>query len=73
MNRVDELKTRIEAKRHELIAKLKTSEADAQHEALDAKDKIKASLSEFEMNLKDGWDKMSDQVHAKLSSWLAKN
>ena len=73
MNRTDELKTRIEAKRHELIAKLKTSQANAQHDALDAKDKNKASLSELEENLKEGWDKMSDQVHAKLSAWLAKN
>lgn len=66
----DELKDRVEAKRHELMAKLSELRADSRKEARDAYDKAKASLSDLEETLKDGWEKATDVVRSKLNTWL---
>jgi hypothetical protein len=70
ISKSDELKDRIEAKRHELMAKMSEVKADSRKEARDAYDKAKGSLAELEETLKDGWDKMSDVVRSKLNTWL---
>ena len=66
----DELKDRVAARKHEYLAKLKELSADTREEARNSRDRIKAKLDELEENLKDGWDKVSDRVAAKLNSWL---
>jgi hypothetical protein len=68
--RTDELKDRIEARKHELLAKLNELKADARAEAASRRDSIKLRLDEVEAYLKDGWDSVSDAVEQKLNSWL---
>ncbi len=70
LNKSDELKDRIDAKRHELSARLSELKADTRHEAAEARDKIKARLDEVEQYLKDGWERVSDAVKGKLNDWL---
>jgi hypothetical protein len=68
--RTDELKNRIEARKHELLAKLGELKADARAEAADRRDAIKQRLDEVEAYLKDGWENVSSTVEQKLNSWL---
>jgi len=72
LKQTDELKNRIEARKHELMAKYKELEADARAESRQGRDRIKARLDDLETTLKDGWEKMSDSVASKLNSWLEK-
>ena len=74
---MDELKTRIEAKRHELQARLNELKANAQQVASDAKADAKEELSNLETKLKDlsellreGWDNVTDRIGDQLRSWL---
>jgi len=73
ITKADELKDRIEARRHLLQAKLAELKADTRHEAAAAHDKIKKGLDELEDAMKDGWDSMSDALRTKLNSWLDRN
>ena len=66
----DELKDRVEARRHQLMAKLSELKANTRHEAGEARDKIKQGLSDLEDTLRDGWDNVSDAVRTKLNGWL---
>jgi hypothetical protein len=70
LTKTDELKDRISARKHELMAKYKELSADAGSEARDTASKLKARLDELEQHTKDGWDKMTDQVKTKLNEWL---
>jgi hypothetical protein len=70
MEKSDELKDRIEAKRHELMAKLHELKADTRHEATEQRAKLQSKLGQLEKHLKEGWDKMSDAVRIKLDKWL---
>lgn len=70
LDKKDELKDRIEARKHELLSKYNELKADGRAEAAKNRDKIKAKLDELESDLKDGWDKLSDKARAKLNSWL---
>ena len=72
MNKTEELKDRVEAKRHELLAKLNELKADARAEAQEQHHRVREKLSELERTLKDGWDKVSNDVAAKLNEWLKK-
>jgi hypothetical protein len=72
-NTTEELKDRIEARRHLLQAKLAELKADTRHEAGALRDKISAGLADLEDTLKDGWDKVSDGVRTKLNAWLDNN
>jgi hypothetical protein len=73
LTKTDELKDRIEAKRLELRARFDTLKADGRHEAIAAKNKVKQGLDELDDTLRDGWDKVSEAVHAKLDEWLKRN
>jgi hypothetical protein len=68
----DELKDRIEARKHELMSKYNELKADSRAEASTRRDSIKARLSELEDTLKDGWDNVSESVAGKLNGWLEK-
>jgi hypothetical protein len=67
---MDELKDRIEAKKHELLAKISEMKADSRAEVKVQHDKLRAKLHELETHLKDGWDKVTNDVAAKLNEWL---
>lgn len=73
LNKTDELKDRVEAKRLELSARLVTLKADTRHEAIAAKDAVMKGLAELEVTLADGWDKVTDTVKTKLNEWLKSN
>jgi hypothetical protein len=66
----DELRDRIEARKHELLAKYNELKADSRRDAADARTRTKAKLDELEVHLKNGWDKVSDDVRTKLNKWL---
>jgi hypothetical protein len=70
LDKSDELRDRVEARKHELLAKYNELKADSRRDASDARDKVKAKLDELETHLKNGWAKVSDDVRTKLNRWL---
>ncbi|MEZ4365211.1 MAG: hypothetical protein R2939_02850 [Kofleriaceae bacterium] len=70
ISNTDQLKDRINVRKHELMAKLDELKADTRRDAADARDKVKAKLDELEDNLKDGWENLSDSVKDRLNKWL---
>ncbi|MDX2091972.1 MAG: hypothetical protein SFX73_29180 [Kofleriaceae bacterium] len=66
----DELKDRIEARKHDLLSKLHELKADTRREAIEASDVARAKLEELEQYLKDGWTNVSEATRAKLNRWL---
>jgi hypothetical protein len=73
---VASLETRIGALKQELIAKLTELQDGAEDGVAEARDKIKARLSELAHIVKagvvDGWENINAATTAKLDSWLAK-
>ncbi len=65
-NKTEELKDRIDAKRHELQARLSELKADNRAEAREQSSRIKLRLDELEDYLKEGVDK----ARLKLDEWL---
>ena len=68
--RTDELRDRVEARKHELLAKYNELKADVRHETGAARDRIRGQLDEVEHHLKQGWDKLTEDVRTKLNQWL---
>jgi len=68
--KTDALKDRVEARKHELLAKLNDLKADTRTDASEARVKVKHKLDELELHLREGWDRLSDATRAKLDSWL---
>jgi hypothetical protein len=66
MSNTNELKDRIEAKKHELLARLNELKADSRAESREQQSKIKLRLDELEGYVKEGWDKAT----VKLNEWL---
>jgi hypothetical protein len=62
----DQLKDRVEARKHELLAKYNTLKADTRAEAAATRDKLKKKLDEVEDYVKEGWD----AAKVKLDKWL---
>ena len=73
LTKTEELKNRVEAKRHLLQARLAELKADTRSEAAEMRASIKKRLDEAEEAVKDGWDKLSDAVASKLNQWLDKD
>jgi hypothetical protein len=69
-----DLQSRIRVRRAELIAKLRELEADMRLGATEARDKLRATLSELTHVLKwgivDGWASLGDKVKHRLEHWL---
>ena len=70
LDKSDELKDRIEARKHELLAKYNDLKADSRKEAGETRTNLKARLDELEAHLKLGWAKVNDDVRVKLNRWL---
>lgn len=72
-----DLESRIKTRRTELIAKLVETKTDRRLETLEARDKVKAKLSELDHILKwgvvDGWASVGGPVTQKLDRWLAES
>lgn len=70
LDKSDELRDRIEARKHELLSKYNDLKADSRQEASETRTRLKARLDELEAHLKLGWAKVNDEVRTKLSRWL---
>jgi len=70
LNSSDELRDRVEARKHELLAKYNELKADTRREAAEARARLKTRLDELELQIKDGWTKVSEDVRSKLNQWL---
>lgn len=70
MTSSDELRDRVEARKHELLAKYNELKADTRREAAEARARLKTRLDELELQIKDGWAKVSEDVRTKLHQWL---
>jgi hypothetical protein len=66
----EQLRDRVEARKHELMAKYNELKADGRQEASEARTRLKQRLDELEADLKTGWDNMSEAVAAKIDKWL---
>lgn len=66
----EELRDRVEARRHELLAKYNELKADTRKEAAEARDSLRARLDEISDDIKDGYEDLSDAVKTKLNKWL---
>ena len=73
LSKTDELKDRIDARKHELLKKFSELKADTRHEAIEARTVVKHKLDELELYLKVGWDKLTEATHTKLNDWLQKD
>jgi hypothetical protein len=73
LDKSDELRDRIEARKHELLAKYNNLKADSREEAAEVRTRLKARLDELELHLKSGWAKLNDDVRTKLNHWLERN
>jgi hypothetical protein len=69
-----DLESRIRLRRAELFVRLRELGADRRFEAAEARDKVKAKLSELTHLLKwgisDGWGSLGDNVKRRLEHWL---
>lgn len=70
MDKSDELRDRVEARKHELLARYNELKADTRKEAAEARTRLKARLDELEAHLKLGWAKVNDEVRTRLNQWL---
>jgi hypothetical protein len=66
----EELKDRVEARKHQMLSKYNELKADTRKEASEARMKLKARLDELEGHIKGGWHDMSESVKSKLNQWL---
>lgn len=73
MTKNDELKDRVEARKHELLSRYNELKADTRHEAIQMRSKLKAKLDELEQDIKAGWERVDDSVRTKLNEWLERD
>jgi hypothetical protein len=73
LTKQDELKDRIDVRKHELLKKFAELKADTRHEAIEARAKVKQKLDELELELKVGWEHLTDAAYAKLDQWLRRD
>lgn len=69
-----DLKSRVRLRRAELFVRLRELRADRRLEAAEARDKVKAKLSELthllRWGISDGWESLGDAVKRRLEHWL---
>jgi hypothetical protein len=70
IDKSDELRDRVEARKHELLAKYNELKADSRHEAAEVRTRLKARIEEVDAHLKAGWAKVNADVRTKLNEWL---
>ncbi len=71
LDKSDELRDRVEARKHELLSKLHDLKADTRKDAAERRDRVQRKLDELELHLKNGWNKVDLAVRQKLDKWLA--
>lgn len=70
MTQKDELRSRVEARRKRLEARVEELKADASASARREKDEIERELSSLRSTLAKGWDNLTEEVAGKLNEWL---
>jgi hypothetical protein len=70
LDKGDEFRDRVEARKHELLAKYNELKADTRRDAAEARARLKARLDELELQLKSGWTRVNQEARAKISQWL---
>ena len=68
-----ELENRVEEKRRRLEADLEALKADARESTREQREQLEAKLQELQGHIRDGWDKVSNDVAAKLNDWLKRS
>jgi hypothetical protein len=68
------LESRISRRKDELVSQLAELQANAEIGAVEARDKLKARLSQLAHHVKegvvDGWANINDATRSKLDRWL---
>jgi hypothetical protein len=70
VDRTTELKSRVQARRSELEARLKQLRADTQGAVNDEMENLETRLSRLDDILKDGWERISQETVHRLNEWL---
>jgi len=70
LGKSEELRDRVEARRHQLLSKYNELKADTRKEANELRTQLKARLDEVEDAIKAGWHDMSEAARTKLNQWL---
>ncbi len=73
LDKSDELRDRIEARKHALLAKLSELKADTRHEASELRTRVEHRLEELELHLKAGWAQVTAEARTRLNHWLERN
>ncbi len=68
-----ELRDRVEVRKHELLEKFDQLKADTRHDAIEARSRLKQRLDELELHLRGGWDRLTDTTRSRLDQWLQRN
>lgn len=69
-NSKEELKHRVEQRKHELKAQLEKFKAGVHGTQNEEINRIESKLSELDSLIEDGWDNISDAVTERLNAWL---
>jgi hypothetical protein len=70
VNRTEELKHRVLAKKAELQKQLELIKAEAHGSKTDEVERIEKKLTDLNDSLKEGWDNLSEQAVKRLNDWL---
>lgn len=70
MSDTDELRNRIESKKHEIQKKIADYKADSSSEKRERIETLQGRLEELEKHVSDGWNDISESVAGKLNEWL---
>lgn len=70
MSSTDELKDRIEAKKHELQKEIAELKADSSEKGRQRIGSLEAKIEELDGHLRSSWDNLSDAVVGKLNQLL---
>jgi peptidoglycan hydrolase CwlO-like protein len=71
--RTEQLKDRAEAKLRMLQAEIKELKAKGQEKSAEQIDRLETKLKSLKDSIASGWEDMTDDARAKLSSWLDKD
>lgn len=66
----EELKDRIESRRHELQSRIAELKADARSDSRQEIDRLQRKLGEIERDLQAGWERLSEEAAARLNRLL---
>jgi len=72
MSEVEELKQRIEAKKHEIQAEIAEKKADADASQRAEIERLEDKLADLRSRLEGGWEDVTESIASRLNDWLKK-